>query len=154
MPEIAPDFVYVTYIGASPDIVWNALIDRDLTRAYWDHYNVSDWKKGSRWEHVRTDAGGKVDLIGTVVEIDPPRRLVITWGSPDAEEARRSKVVFEIAPVGAEAKLTVTHSELEVGSEMLSGITRGWPQVLSNLKTLLETGKPLPTKPWATAETA
>ena len=78
MPERAPNFVYVVYIAASPDTVWNALIERDLTKAYWEHYNVSDWKQGSPWRHVRLDESGTVDLIGTVVEIDPPSRMVIS----------------------------------------------------------------------------
>ncbi len=147
MPETAPDFVYVTYIAAAPEKVWNALIDRELTKAYWRHHNVSDWKRGSRWEHVRTDGTGKVDLVGQVVEIDPPRRLVITWAFPD-EADKASRVTFEIEPLGSEARLVVTHADLEVGSGMLAGITRGWPLVLSNLKTLLETGRPLPDAVW------
>ena len=147
MPEtaIAPDFVYVTYIAASPEKVWNALIDRDLTKAYWQHYNVSDWRPGSRWEHVRSDESGKVDLVGKVIEIDPPKRLVITWASPKDENdpAGTSQVTFEIQAVGPDVKLTVIHSDLEAGSGMLAGIVKGWPAVLSNLKTLLETGTPL-----------
>jgi uncharacterized protein YndB with AHSA1/START domain len=149
VPERAPDFIYVVYIAASPETVWNALIDRELTKAYWQHYNVSDWKRGSRWEHVRSDESGKVDLVGKVVEIDPPKRLVITWGSPsEVDETTHSKVTFEIAEVGPEAKLTVTHSDLEAGSGMERGIKQGWPAVLSNLKTLLETGRPLSGEIW------
>ena len=147
MPEHAPTFVYVTYIAASPDKVWNGLIDRELTKAYWQHYNVSDWKRGSRWEHVRSDGTGTVDLVGQVVEIDPPRRLVITWIAP-SEPDQASTVTFEIAAVGPDARLTVTHSDLVAGSGMLAGITEGWPAVLSNLKTLLETGQPLQGKLW------
>ena len=78
MPDIAPDFVYVTFIAADRETVWNGLIDRDVTKRYWGHYNDSDWKQGSRWEHVRSDGSGKVDTLGKVVEIDPPQRLVIT----------------------------------------------------------------------------
>lgn len=59
MPERAPDFVYVIYIAANPDKVWNGLIDRELTKAYWEHYNVSDWKRDSRWEHVRSDGSAR-----------------------------------------------------------------------------------------------
>jgi uncharacterized protein YndB with AHSA1/START domain len=147
VPENAPDFVYVVYIAASPDKVWNGLIDRELTKAYWRHFNVSDWKPGSRWQHVRSDGTGAVDLVGEVVEIDPPRRMVITWASPE-DEAGASRVTFEIQPIGPDAKLTVTHSDLVAGSGMLTGITEGWPAVLSNLKTLLETGRPLQGKLW------
>jgi uncharacterized protein YndB with AHSA1/START domain len=147
VPEfaLAPDFVYVTYIAASPDAVWNALIDRELTKAYWQHYNASDWKPGSRWEHIRSDATGTVDIVGKVVEIDPPNRLVITWSSPkEAEDGTPpSKVTFEIQAVGPDAKLIVTHSDLRQGTKMHAGVTKGWPAVLSNLKTLLETGRTL-----------
>ncbi len=151
MPERAPAFVYVTYIAAGADKVWNGLIDRELTKAYWGHYNVSDWKPGSRWEHVRSDASGKVDIVGRVVEIDPPRRLVVTWAAArDVDvEAKHSRVTYEIMAVGPDTRLTVTHSDLEADSEMLRGITAGWPAVLSNLKTLLETGRTLSDKLWS-----
>ena len=150
MPERAPDFVYVVYIAAGIDKVWNGLIDRELTKAYWDHYNVSDWKRGSRWEHVRSDGSGKVDIVGRVVEIDPPRRLVVSWAAPREadDETRHSRVTYEIRPIGPDSRLTVTHSDLEAGSGMLRGITRGWPAVLSNLKTLLETGRTLSDQLW------
>jgi uncharacterized protein YndB with AHSA1/START domain len=143
VPERAPAFVYTIYIAASAETVWNGLIDQEVTKDYWGHHNRSDWKPGSRWEHVRTDGTGKVDIVGRVVEIDPPKRLVTTWASPEGEHdpERVSRVVYELAPAGADTKLTVTHSELEAESEMLAGISRGWPAVLSNLKTRLETGK-------------
>lgn len=143
MPERAPAFVYVIYIGASAETVWNGLIDQEVTKRYWGHHNRSDWRPGSRWEHVREDGSGKVDIVGRVVEIDPPRRLVTTWASPENENdpEKVSRVVYELAAAGADTKLTVTHSELEAGSAMLAGISAGWPAVLSNLKSLLETGK-------------
>jgi uncharacterized protein YndB with AHSA1/START domain len=144
-----PRFVYVTYISTTPERLWNALIDPELTRRYWEHDNVSDWKPGSPWQHQRTDAARTVDLVGKVVESAPPRRLVLTWASPAdaANAAKHSRVTFEIEPIDEMVRLTVTHDELEAGSEMLRGITQGWPRVLSSLKTLLETGRPL--KTWA-----
>jgi len=141
-----PRFVYVMYISTSPEKLWNALIDPVMTARYWQHDNVSDWQPGSRWEHRRCDEKGTVDLIGKVVESSPPRRLVLTWAFP-ADEARQddhSRVTFEIEPVGEVVRLTVTHDHLEPGSEMLDGITEGWPKVLSSLKSLLEVGRPLP----------
>src|ERR1044072_8148683 len=100
--EHAPAFVYVIYIAASAETVWNGLIDQEVTRKYWFHHNRSDWKPGSRWEHVRTDGSGKVDIVGRVVEIDPPRRLVTTWASPESENdpEKVSRVVYELAPAG------------------------------------------------------
>ncbi|MDF2902159.1 MAG: hypothetical protein K0Q62_2218 [Phenylobacterium sp.] len=105
MPERAPDFVYVVYIAANPDTVWNALMERDLTKAYWEHYNVSDWKQGSPWKHVRADENGEIDLVGTVIELDPPKRLVITWGLPSdpQDESRHSRAVQPQDPAGNRA---------------------------------------------------
>jgi uncharacterized protein YndB with AHSA1/START domain len=139
-----PQFVYVTYIATTPELLFNALIDGKLTREYWGADNVSDWKPGSPWEH-RDAESGKQRIVGEVLEFDPPRRLVTSWASPaDAgNPAKHSRVSYELEPMEGQVKLTVTHSELEPDSDMLKGITRGWPIVLSSLKSLLETGKPL-----------
>lgn len=136
-------FVYVTYIASTPDKVWQALTDSEITKQYWSHSNVSDWKVGSRWEHQRMDGSKVADILGKVVESDKPNRLVIGWASPEGagDPERVSRVTFEIAPLKDAVRLTVTHDELQPGSEMESGITQGWPKVLSNLKSLLETGK-------------
>jgi uncharacterized protein YndB with AHSA1/START domain len=139
----------VTYISTTAEKLWNALIDPEWTRRYWEHDNVSDWKPGSTWKHQRNDAARTVDIVGKVVESVPPRRLVLTWALPAdaANPAKHSRVMFEIEPINELVRLTVIHDELEAGSEMLSGITEGWPRVLSSLKTLIETGQPLRT--WA-----
>ena len=147
-----PDYVYVTYIATTPEKLWRALVDTDLMREWWvdplagcARVNVSDWKPGSRWEHRRTDATGTVDMLGTVVENTPPRRLAFTWARPnDAEDhSKHSRVAFDIEPYSdGLIRLTVTHDELD--PEMLVGISGGWPKVLSNLKTFLETGRALP----------
>jgi uncharacterized protein YndB with AHSA1/START domain len=141
-----PEFIYVTYIATTPEKVWDALINSEATTKYWQHENVSDWKPGSRWEHRRSDAKRTLDLVGKVVESTPPRRLVITWAFPadETREEKHSRVTFEIEPVRGVVRLTVTHDRLEPGSKMLHGITDGWPKVLSSLKSLLESGHPLP----------
>ncbi|MBZ5538646.1 MAG: SRPBCC family protein [Acidobacteriia bacterium] len=140
------DFVYVTYISTSPEKLWNALIDSKMTAKYWQHVNVSDWKPGSKWEHRRSNKEGSLDLVGKVVECSPPRRLVLTWAFPadEGREEKQSRVTFEIEPFRDVERLTVTHGRLEPGSEMLYGITEGWPKVISSLKSLLEVGEPLP----------
>jgi uncharacterized protein YndB with AHSA1/START domain len=148
-----PDYVYVTYIEATPEKVWQALVDTDLARQYWvdpnegsAHVNVSDWKPGSRWEHRRVDDAGTVDIAGKVVESTPPRRLVFTWARPTEadDEAKHSRVAFDIEPYGnGLVRLTVTHDDLERDPQMLAGVSGGWPKVLSNLKTFLETGHAL-----------
>ncbi|RNL79316.1 ArsR family transcriptional regulator [Nocardioides marmorisolisilvae] len=146
-----PSYVYVTYIQASAEQVWEALTDADLTARYWGHRNVSDWQVGSGWEHQRLDGSGN-DVVGTVVEAEPPSRLVVTFeDSPDEErENGPSRVVFEIAADQDIVRLTVTHENLP-NVEMLNGISSGWPAVLANLKSLLETGNVLSTAPWEMA---
>jgi uncharacterized protein YndB with AHSA1/START domain len=139
-----PDFVYVTYIESSAQRVWDALTDADLTAQYWGHSNVSDWRVGSSWEHRRTDGSGIADVVGTILEADPPRRLVMTFGGPvDAP----SRVRFDIEPHGEIVRLTVVHDDLAT-PEDLEAISAGWPAVLANLKSLLETGHVLPQAPW------
>jgi uncharacterized protein YndB with AHSA1/START domain/DNA-binding transcriptional ArsR family regulator len=144
-----PSYVYVTYIRASADQVWRALTDADLTARYWGHANVSDWQPGSAWEHRRADGSGAVDVVGQVVVAEPPTRLAITFeDAPDAETPREPSVVtFLVEPHQDIVRLTVTHENLP-NNEMLNGISRGWPAVLANLKSLLETGEVLPQAPW------
>lgn len=139
------EFVYVSYINTTPEKVWNALIDNEMIKQYWGrHKNVSDWKVGSTWLHQDYDSG-TIDIDGKVVEVEAPKRLVLTWAgaNEDLREEKPSRVTFEIEPVLDVARLTLTHDELEARSKMLEGIMVGWPSVLSSLKTLLETGKPL-----------
>jgi len=142
-------FVYSIYIAASPDRVWRALLDGEFTRQYWGHDNVSDWKPGSTWEHRTADPNPTVRILGEVIDAKPPHRLVVTWAEPAdrAAKDRHSRVTFDIEAVGDMVKLTVTHDELEPGSKMERSIANGWPRVLSSLKSLLETGRPLQT--WA-----
>ncbi len=141
-----PDFVYVTYISASPEKVWKAIVDPQTAAKYWQHVNLSEWTPGSRWEHQENDSKGALRLVGRVVESSPPRRLVLTWAAPadEAKEEKHSRVTLEIQPLGDLVRLTVTHDRFEPGSEMLESIKEGWPKVLSSLKSLLETGRPLP----------
>lgn len=131
-----------------------AVVDPEVMRQYWigptadcARVNVSDWRPGSRWEHVHADDHGAVDIVDKVVESTPPRRLVYTWARPnDADdEAKHSRVTWDIEPHGGGlVRLTVTHADLEKDPKMLAGISGGWPKVLSNLKALLETGRALP----------
>ena len=139
-------FEYVLFISSTPEKVWEALIDPKITPKYWQHENVSDWKPGSRWEHRRSDGSGTLDLVGKVIECAPPRRLVLSWAFPadESQEEKYSRVTFEIEPFREVVRLALTHDRLEPGSEMLEGITDGWPKVLSSLKSLLETGRALP----------
>ncbi|EMY63135.1 SRPBCC family protein [Leptospira terpstrae] len=145
-------FVYVTYILTTPEKVWNAIIDPEITSQYWldplaknpAHINVSDWKPGSLWKHEKLDDAKTVDIIGKVIESSPPHRLVLTWARPKEmdEESKHARVTFDIEPyANGLVRLVVTHEDLD--PQMLAGISSGWPSVLSNLKTFLESGRPL-----------
>ncbi|TGM36553.1 polyketide cyclase [Leptospira levettii] len=146
------NFVYVTYILSTPEKVWNAIVDPEVTKKYWSdplsknpaHINVSEWKVGSFWKHVRMDEEKTVDIVGKVLEIDPPNKLVISWSRPKEidDDSKHSCVTFEISHYAdGLVRLAVNHDGLD--SQMFNGISNGWPSVLSNLKTYLETGKHL-----------
>lgn len=153
--SVVPDYVYVTYVRASAEQVWHALTDADLTARYWGHRNVSDWAAGSTWEHRRVDGSERVDVAGRVLESTPPTRLVVTFQEPSTEPAGEpagepSIVTFLIEPHEGIVRLTVTHERLpsQAGHD---GVAHGWPAVLANLKSLLETGDVLPAEPWGMA---
>ena len=138
-------YVYVTYIASTPEKVFEAITKPDLARRYWGHENVSDWTPGSDWRHVRANDERTVELVGKVVEHAPPTRLVITWAnaSQAADPDAYSRVTFDIEPYDDMVRLTVRHDELQAGSGMANGIQKGWPIVLSSLKSFLETGRGL-----------
>ena len=146
MTKQTTSFVYVTYISSTREKVFEAITRPEIARRYWGHANVSDWKVGSKWEHVRDNEERTVNIVGKVVEVSPPNRLVISWASPSqaSDPAAYSRVTFELEDYNSDmVKLTVTHDELEADSGMAKGISKGWPVVLSSLKSLLETGRGL-----------
>jgi uncharacterized protein YndB with AHSA1/START domain len=154
-----PSFVYVTYIAATPEKVWQALTDGALTRQYWYGRRVeSDWKVGSPVTYWYEAEGGEaVSDRGIVLESKPPRHLSYTWHVEFVDELRDehpSRVTFEIEPAGEAVKLTLVHDEFEPGSEVLEGVRSGWPAILASLKTLLETGQPLSNSPAAAVAAA
>jgi uncharacterized protein YndB with AHSA1/START domain/DNA-binding transcriptional ArsR family regulator len=149
-PDMAdkPTFVYVTYIQSSAEAVWHALTDANLTAEYWGHSNISDWQAGSRWEHQRTDGSGIADVVGTVLETQPPTRLLITFAEPTGDTVGGpTRVAFDIEPYGDIVRLTVTHENL-ADQANYDAASAGWPAVFANLKSLLETGHVLPQAPW------
>jgi DNA-binding transcriptional ArsR family regulator/uncharacterized protein YndB with AHSA1/START domain len=161
-------FVYSTYIQATPERVWLGLTDPGFTRRYWRHPTaggvsmVSDWQKGSAYDLIYDEASLVIENAEQVVlESDPYRRLAYTWHTFSPEWAAlhgfdedtaaswraepRSKVAFDIEETSpGVVKLTVVHDGFGQGSEVLKGVSSGWPAVLASLKTLLETGSPLP----------
>lgn len=139
-------FVYVTYIASTPDKVWTALLESDVTRKYWGgHVNVptSGWKKGSQWKHIADSGNGTVRVVGEVLEIVPQRRLVLSWSDPDlaGDKSKQTRVAMDIEMADDKVRLTVVHDELY--PDMARRITYGWPLVLSSLKSYLETGRAL-----------
>lgn len=143
-----PSYVYVTYIESSPERVWDALTDSELTAQYWGHSNVSDWQAGSGWEHRRVDGSEIADVVGTVLESTPPRRLSLTFDPPgESPPGGPSRVTFDIQPYHEIVRLTVRHENLP-DQEALEAVSVGWPAVFANLKSLLETGHVLPRAPW------
>ncbi len=135
--------VYVTFIRSTAEKVFDAITQPEVARRYWGHANVSDWKPGSAWQHVRDNAEHSVNIVGKVVENTPAKRLVISWANASQanDPAAYSRVVFDLEPYQDMVRLTVTHQELEPGSGMATGVQKGWPLVLSSLKSLLETGQ-------------
>jgi DNA-binding transcriptional ArsR family regulator/uncharacterized protein YndB with AHSA1/START domain len=155
----APSFVYTTYIRTTPERLWQGLTDPAFTRQYWQTELHTDWAKGSpvTWNNHGVLIS---DPESVVLESDPYRRLSYTWHTMTPELAekfgwdqefaaklageRRSKVTFDIEPATQGVKLTVIHDGFEPGSTIAEMISVGWPDVISSLKTLLETGEPLP----------
>ena len=139
-----PEFVYTTYIETTPENLWQALTDGNFTERYWFGARLkSDWKVGSSFEMVRSD--GTVSDAGKVVEYDPPRRLAYTFVnlSDKYKNEFPALATFVLEPYGKLVKLTLTHEGFAEGGKMLSGVSKGWPAILSGLKSLLETGQPL-----------
>ncbi|GIH17284.1 ArsR/SmtB family transcription factor [Rugosimonospora africana] len=160
MPD--PGFVYTTYVNTTPERLWAALTDPAFTRRYWGVAFETDWSAGSPmvWE----ENGVKIaDPAQVVLEAEPYRRLSYTWHTFTPEWARahgfddellgrlrgesRSKVTFDIEPHGRMVKLTVVHDDLDPDGTVVRMVGQGWPHLLSNLKTLLETGETLPAVP-------
>lgn len=139
--------VYVTYIASTSAKVWEALTSAEFTKRYFFGRTVeSDWKVGSPWMLRKTD--GAADVTGEVRESDPPRRLVVSWNVEGPAEMRNLSeciVRYEIEAVGdAVVRLTMTEEHpTPIPAHLLEGGRRGWPMILSGLKSLLETGKSL-----------
>jgi uncharacterized protein YndB with AHSA1/START domain len=139
-------FVYVTYIRTTPDDLWTALTTPEFIKKYWFGMNLeTEWKAGSPWKLVFPD--GRVADTGEIVEIEKPQRLVLRWRHelrPELYEEGEARCVIEIEPAGEVAKLTITHEIGKPASKLIDAVSIGWPKILSGLKTLLESGTPLP----------
>jgi uncharacterized protein YndB with AHSA1/START domain len=135
-------YVYVTYIRTTQEKLWSALTDMEFMKQYWfGMYCESQWTAGSPWRMVRTD--GSVCDSGEIIESEPPRRLVIRWQhqlNPELKAEGDSRCTMELEPSGAAIKLSITHTVEREPSKLITAVSGGWPRILSNLKSLLETG--------------
>src|SRR5262245_22782987 len=145
-------FVYVTYIRTTPEKLWSALTDREFMKQYWfGTYCESEWTPGSTWKHFG-DAG--LYDAGRIVEADPPRRLVIRRQNQHQAELKaegESLCTMELERSGSAVKLSITHSIEREHSKFIEAVSGGWPKVISNLKSLLETGTAVLADPYPTA---
>ena len=142
-PAAASRFVYVIYIRTTTDRLWQALLDPTFTRQYWvDTWQDCTWTKGASWKLMLPD--GRVGDAGTILEIDPPRRLVISWRNefiPEMKAEGYSTATYLLEPTPTAVKLTVIHEINILNSKLIASVSSGWPMLLSSLKTLLETGE-------------
>lgn len=137
-------FLYVTYIRTTPEKLWNALTtDTEFMKQYWFGVHCdSQWTAGAAWKMIGND--GQVTDAGEIVEAQPPRRLVIRWthkNKPALEAEGESRCTIELEPMGSAVKLSITHSIEREPSELIAAVSGGWPKIISNLKSLLETGQ-------------
>src|SRR5580658_6401040 len=135
-------FVYVAFIHTTPDKLWSALTDSEFMKQYWFGMHCEcDWKVGSPWRLVFTD--GRIADTGEIVEFEPPKRMAIKWRNefkPELEAEGYSRCTFEVEGKDGAVKLTVTHVMEREDSKFIKAVSDGWPRILSNLKSLLESG--------------
>jgi uncharacterized protein YndB with AHSA1/START domain len=138
-------FVYVTYIRTTPEKLWRALLEPEFTRQFWcETWQDCEWRPGASWRLMTPD--GHVADVGEVLEIEPPRRLVVSWRNKlfaDMEAEGDSRMTYELEPQGESVKLSLIHEIARPDSKLIQSISNGWPAILSSLKSLLETGEPL-----------
>ena len=144
-------FVYVTYIRTTPEKLWSALTDAEFMKQYWfGNHCESRWTPGSSWKMV--SANGRISDAGEIVEAEPPRRLVIRWqhqNKPELKAEGDSLCTVEVEPSGTAVKLSITHTIEREPSKLVEAVSGGWPKVISNLKSLLETGAVALQEPYA-----
>jgi uncharacterized protein YndB with AHSA1/START domain len=136
-------FRYVTFIRTTPEKLWQALTEAEFNKQYWfGMHQETDWQAGSPWRLVFED--GRTADAGEIVEADPPRRLVIKWRNefrPEVAEEGYSGCTIELEPLDGAVKLSIDHAIDRAQSKLIEAVSGGWPKVLSNLKSLLETGE-------------
>jgi uncharacterized protein YndB with AHSA1/START domain len=136
-------FVYVTYIRTTPEELWAALTTSEFMKKYWFGMNFeTDWKVGSPWKLVFPD--GRIADTGEIVQFERPRRIVLTWKNefrPELTAEGYARCSIELEPQNGAVKLTISHTIERAQSKLIEAVSGGWPRILSNLKSLLETGQ-------------
>jgi len=136
-------FVYVIFIRTTPEALWSALTTADFMKQYWFGMHIeTDWKAGSSWRLMFPD--GRVADVGEIVELDRPRRLVLKWRNefrPELKSEGYASCTIALEPTDGAVKLTITHAIDRADSKLIEAVSGGWPRILSNLKSLLETGE-------------
>jgi uncharacterized protein YndB with AHSA1/START domain len=137
-------FVYVTYIRTTPEKLWEALTTPDFMKTYWFGINFqTDWKVGSPWKMAYDD--GRVTDAGEIMEFTRPRRIVLKWRHalrPELAAEGDALCTIDLEPQEKKAvKLTITHTIAQPQSKLIGAVSGGWPMILSNLKSLVETGE-------------
>ena len=144
-----PSLVYTIYIASTPAKVWQALTSAEFSRQYFFGNSVEVEQKVGGAFIVRTP-NGALHISGEVIECEPSRKLTVTFNvnwPALIEKLGQTLVTYEIEPAGDAVRLTLTEAhERELGDDILSGGRQGWPAILSSLKSVLETGKPLVVK--------
>lgn len=143
-------YVYVTYIRSTPEKLWSALTDTEFMKQYWFGMHCeSEWSAGSSWQLI--SGNGEIFDAGAIVEAEPPRRLVIRWrhqNKPELKAEGDSLCTMELEPTGPAVKLSITHAIECEPSKFIEAVSGGWPKVISNLKSLLETGSVVLSDPY------
>ena len=136
-------FVYVTFIRTTPDRLWSALVSPEFMKQYWFGMHIeTDWKQGSSWQLKFSD--GRVADSGEIIEYEPPKRLVLKWRNewkPEFTAEGYSHCTMDLEPLDDAVKLSITHVMDRPDSKFIQGVSGGWPRILSNLKSLQETGE-------------
>lgn len=135
-------FLYVTYIRTTPEKLWDALTNPEFIQQYWFGNRIeSEFMPGSAWQNKYPD--GRVTDTGEILEADRPRKLAIRWRNVDRPELNAegdSICTMEIEPFAEAVRLTIRHTNERENSKLIDAVSGGWPKVISNLKSLLETG--------------
>jgi uncharacterized protein YndB with AHSA1/START domain len=137
------EFVYVTFIRTTPEKLWSALTDAGQMKDYWFGMHIkTEWKTGAEWQMIFPD--GRVADTGQILELERPKRIQLKWRNefrPELKAEGFALCTLEIEPYGDAVRLSISHSIERAESKLIQAVSGGWPKVLSNLKSFLETGQ-------------